>query len=201
MFCYQCEQTAQGQGCTQVGVCGKQPETAALQDLLIYALKGLSMVAVEATRNSCDCEKANRFMAKALFSTLTNVDFDPERFADLIRECAGIRDELKKAVSHAGGRDIFRLPEANYQPGNDLQAMIEQGEKLAGIAPDPDLDQDIESLKQLLIYGLKGVAAYTHHAALLGFEDPHIYDFINEGMMSTLNTGISLQALIYLVIR
>lgn len=201
MFCYQCEQTAQGKGCTQVGVCGKQPQTAALQDLLIYTLKGLSMVAVEATRNACNNDKANRFMAKALFSTLTNVDFDAERFVALIRECVTIREELKKAVSYAGGRDNFRLPEANFQPAADLQGLVEQGEKLAGIAPDPDLDEDIEGLKQLLIYGLKGVAAYTHHAYLLGFEDPHVYDFINEGMMSTLNAGISMQALVYLVTR
>jgi hydroxylamine reductase len=201
MFCFQCEQTAQGKGCTQVGVCGKQPETAALQDLLIYSLKGLSMVAVEATRNGCNNEKVNRFIAKGLFSTLTNVDFDPERFAVLIREGVVLRDELKKAVSHAGGRDKFRLPEANFQPAADLQGMIAQGEKLAGIAPDPDLDEDIEGLRQLLIYGLKGVAAYTYHAALLGFEDPHVYDFINEGMMSTLNTGLSLQGLVFLVIR
>ncbi|MBN1142688.1 MAG: hydroxylamine reductase [Deltaproteobacteria bacterium] len=201
MFCYQCEQTAQGKGCTQVGVCGKQPETAALQDLLIYALKGLAMVAVEATRNGCNNADVNRFMAKGLFSTLTNVDFDPERFVALIRECVQLRDALKKDVVHAGGRGNFRLPEANFQPGADLRELVGQGQQLAGIAPDPDLDPDVEALKQLLIYGLKGTAAYAHHAALLGFEDPQVYDFLNEGMMAALNSGISMQALIYLVIR
>ena len=201
MFCYQCEQTAEGRGCTQSGICGKQPDTAAMQDLLIYALRGLSMVATEATRNSCNNIKVNRFMAKALFSTLTNVNFDPERFVQLINECVELREQLKKEVTHAGGRDIFRLAAANFKPAATLAEMIEQGEKLGSITPDPDLDPDAEALKQLLIYGLKGAAAYAHHASALGFEDSHVYDFISEGLMSTLNDGLHLEALFYLISR
>ena len=96
MFCYQCEQTAKGEGCTKIGVCGKQPDVAALQDLLIYALKGLSLYAVEGRKEGVNENDVNVFTCEALFSTLTNVDFDPERFMSLINRTVGLRDNLKE---------------------------------------------------------------------------------------------------------
>src|SRR4030042_6723520 len=104
MFCYQCEQTAKGEGCTKIGVCGKTSEVAALQDLLIYAVKGLSLVAVAGRKIGINADDANRFTCEAIFSTLTNVDFDPERFAKLIRECVEVREGLKTKVATAAGQ-------------------------------------------------------------------------------------------------
>jgi hydroxylamine reductase len=98
MFCYQCEQTAQGKGCTQMGVCGKNPEVAALQDLLVYALKGLSIVAVEGRKRGIYEREIDRFVCEAAFSTLTNVNFDPERFVPLIKRTVEYRDRLNKLV-------------------------------------------------------------------------------------------------------
>jgi len=202
MFCYQCEQTAQGKACTKVGVCGKQPETAALQDLLLFTLKGLSMVAVEANLNNIDHTEVNRFTAKALFATLTNVDFDPERFADLIRECVRLRKELIPQITKCGGRDNFRTPEATYTPAADLGGMIADGEKLAGIEVDPELiDPDVHSLQQLLIYGIKGIAAYADHAAILGYEDPHVYSFIHQGLSATIHTGMNVNQMVIMIQR
>jgi hydroxylamine reductase len=202
MFCYQCEQTAQGKACTEVGVCGKQPETAAMQDLLLYNLKGLSMVAVEASLNDVELTEANRFTVKALFATLTNVDFDPERFVEMIHECVKLRKELIPQITKAGGRDNFRAPEATYTPAADLQGMIADGEKLAGIQVDPALiDQNVHSMQQLLIYGIKGIAAYADHAAILGYESPHVYQFIHQGLSSTLHTGMSVNQMVKLIQR
>src|SRR5512136_2070078 len=104
MFCYQCEQTAKGTGCTVLGVCGKQPEVAALQDLLLYTLMGLSQVAVEGRKIGVIDDDVNAFTVKAAFSTLTNVDFDPNRFVDLISQAAKKRDKLKEKIRAAGGK-------------------------------------------------------------------------------------------------
>ena len=98
MFCYQCEQTAKGEGCTKIGVCGKQPDVAALQDLLIYALKGLSLYAVEGRKVGVNDHDVNVFTDEAVFSTLTNVDFDPDRFVQLINRCVELREGLKGMI-------------------------------------------------------------------------------------------------------
>ena len=104
MFCFQCEQTAKGEGCTKIGVCGKQPEVAALQDLLNYVVKGLSQVTVEGRKVGVNDQEVNQFTSKAIFSTLTNVDFDPERFVELINEAVEKRNTLKEKVQAAGGQ-------------------------------------------------------------------------------------------------
>ena len=102
MFCYQCEQTAKGEGCTKIGVCGKQPEVSALHDLLTYSLKGLSLYAVEGRKVGIDDHDVNVFTCEAIFSTLTNVDFDPYRFVSMINRSVKLRDQLKKKVQDAG---------------------------------------------------------------------------------------------------
>jgi len=112
MFCYQCEQTAAGKGCSKIGVCGKEPEVATLQDLLVYALKGLSLYALEGRKVGVNDPKANVFTAQALFSTLTNVDFDPERFVKLLNQCVEIREALKAKVKAAGGNVNYNGPAA-----------------------------------------------------------------------------------------
>ena len=162
MFCYQCEQTAKGEGCTKIGVCGKTPEVAALQDLLIYAVKGLSLVAVEARKIGINDDAVNRFTCEAVFSTLTNVDFDPQRFVKLIDECVQLRDGLKAKLAAAGGQTDFGRESAVFIPETTLESVVGQGEKL-GIQSDPDLDPDLLSLRELLIYGIKGLAAPGRH--------------------------------------
>ena len=190
MFCYQCEQTAKGTGCVKIGVCGKQPDVAALQDLLIYALKGLSQVALAAREKGINERKVNVFICEAIFSTLTNVNFDPQRVADLVNECVKLRDELKQKLVDAGGQVPDSGP-AVFEPATNLEDMVTQGEE-HGILAEKDPDPDIHSLKQTLIYGLKGIAAYADHAQILGQEDDNVYKFVQEALVATLRTDMEL---------
>jgi len=200
MFCYQCEQTAQGQGCTTIGVCGKQPNVAALQDLLIHIMKGLSAVAMKARENGLDLQEVNTFTAEAVFSTLTNVNFDPDRFPGLIAKAVALREALKQALTQKGV-DLSGLPEAaSVTPAADLRGLVAQGEAY-GIAQDPETDPDIKALKQTLIYGIKGVAAYADHAHILGKEDDAIIAFIHEGLAATLRHDLSLEDWVGLVLK
>jgi len=123
MFCYQCEQTAKGEGCSNIGVCGKQPDVAALQDLLVYALKGLSVYALEGRKAGVNDREANVFTVEALFSTLTNVDFDPQRFVALINKCVEIREKLKGKVKAAGGKSDYAEAAAIFQPEQNLEGL------------------------------------------------------------------------------
>lgn len=200
MFCYQCEQTAGGTGCTKFGVCGKNPEVAALQDLLIYALKGLSHVVVEGKRHGVVDRSSDRFVAEAAFSTLTNVNFDPERFPELIHKAVEYRENLKKKIKETGGPMGYDSRAANYIPKESVDELVKQGAEV-GVMSDPDLDPDIRSLQEILTYGLKGVAAYADHAAILGYEDPKVYDFIYEGFNAVLNSTSSLDEMVGLVLK
>ena len=200
MFCFQCEQTAKGEGCTKVGVCGKQPEVAALQDLLIYALKGLSLFAVEGRKVGINDQEVNVFTCEALFSTLTNVNFDPERFPPLINRCVELRENLKEKVKGAGGKVDFPDSPATFKPETTLDSMIKQGEAV-GVKSDPDINLDILSLRETLVYGIKGVAAYADHAQILGKEDDAIYSFIHEALASTLNKELTLDDWVKLVLK
>jgi len=190
MFCYQCEQTAKGEGCTKIGVCGKQPEVAALQDLLLYAVKGLSQVAVEGRKVGVIDDDVNQFTCEALFSTLTNVDFDPERFPPLIQKCVEMTGALKDKVAAAGGPSQYPAGPVDFKPEATLEGMIKQGEAF-GVKNDPEPNEDIHALKWTLIFGIKGVAAYADHARILGQEDDAVYAFIHEGLAATLKTGLS----------
>jgi hydroxylamine reductase len=200
MFCFQCEQTAKGEGCTKIGVCGKQPDVAALQDLLIYAVKGLAQVAIEGRKVGIRDTSIDHFTCESIFSTLTNVDFDPDRFVKLIHNTVKLRDELKAKVATAGGKTDFAQGPADFTPAAGREAIVEQGEKV-GVKSDPDIDPDILSLQQLLIYGLKGVAAYADHAAILGKTDTKIFDFIYDAMAATLNKDLGADDLVALVFK
>jgi hydroxylamine reductase len=199
MFCFQCEQTSKGEGCTKIGVCGKKPEVAALQDLLMYAVKGLSLVAVAGRKAGIRDPEIDHFACEAIFSTLTNVDFDPSRFAELIHQTVEFRDELKAKVTAAGEAGFPEGP-ANFTPGSTLTNLVAQGETV-GVKSDPDIDPDILSLRELLIYGLKGVAAYADHAKILGKTDDRIFDFIHEAMAASLNTDLGADDLVGLVLK
>jgi hydroxylamine reductase len=182
MFCNQCEQTAKGTGCTKVGVCGKQPDVAALQDLLIYALQGLSQVAVEARAKGVSDPAVNRFVNEGVFSTLTNVDFDPARFETLIKETVTHREALKAKAGVSPDSAA-----ATFAPADTLAGMVAQGEQ-HGIAEALEAHEDLRSLKQILIYGLKGVAAYADHAAILGREDESVYEFVQNALAKSLES-------------
>ncbi|MDG6223621.1 MAG: hydroxylamine reductase [Candidatus Bathyarchaeota archaeon] len=199
MFCYQCEQTANEKGCTQHGVCGKSPEVAALQDLLIYALKGLSQVALEAKKQKLPTDTADSFTCKALFSTLTNVNFDSTRFLTLIKKTTKIRDDLKQELKNIGLTISYEGP-ANFVPKNTVAELVEQG-KLVGVQSDPTTNPDIQSLRQILTYGIKGVAAYADHALILGQKDPEVFTFIYEALVATLDDSLTVDDLVGLVLK
>ena len=190
MFCYQCEQTAGGKGCTKIGVCGKQPDVAALQDLLVYALKGLSQVALEGRKKGINEPSVNAFVCKALFSTLTNVNFDAGRIADLVKRSVTLRDDLKGKVRAAGGKDPLTAPAA-LMPEGSIEALVAQGEKL-GPLQAMDENEDIRSLKHIVLFGVKGVAAYADHAGILGQTDDDVYRFIEEALAAIDRTDIPL---------
>lgn len=186
MFCYQCEQAAKG-GCTKIGVCGKTDNTASLQDLLLYLTKGLSQVAIAAREAGTEDAAVDRFTAEAVFSTLTNVNFDDARFVKLINECVSMREALK---TKAPGVE-FDGP-AVYTPALDIPGMVAQG-KEHGVENDPETNEDLKSLKQTLTYGLKGVAAYIDHAAILGYEDNELYANFQGLLAATLSTDLTLE--------
>jgi hydroxylamine reductase len=200
MFCYQCEQTAKGEGCTKIGVCGKEPEVAALQDLLIYALKGLSLYAVEGRKVGVIDREVNVFTVEAVFSTLTNVNFDPAHFVQRIQRSISLRNNLKEKVRAAKGKIDFLEGPATFKPAAGLQELVKQGEAV-GIKSDPTINPDILSLQHILLFGLKGVAAYADHAQILGQEDDKVYAFIHEGLASTLRKDLALNDWVGLVLK
>jgi hydroxylamine reductase len=200
MFCYQCEQTAGGTGCTKFGVCGKSPEVAALQDLLVYTLKGLSYVVMEGKKHGVNDPSFNQFVAEALFSTLTNVNFDQDRFPPLINKVVKVREELKKKIKSAGGPEGYDSRAANIYSKSSLDELIKQGMD-HGIKSDPAINSDVNALQWLLVFGLKGVAAYADHAAILGEEDQKVYDFIYEGLASTLDPTKTMEEMLGLVLK
>ena len=185
MFCFQCEQTAGGKGCTIHGVCGKSPEVAALQDLLIYAVKGLSAVAVMARKNGVSSKEINRFTCEAMFSTITNVNFDPDRIIEFIHNTIEHRENLKKMLLETGKDVIYLNPSVNFTPALGKEELVKQAEQ-HGILSDVDPDPDVHALKWLLVYGIKGISAYTDHAEILGKESEEVYAFIHEGLAATL---------------
>ncbi len=200
MFCYQCEQTAFGTGCTKVGVCGKSPEVAALQDLLTYALKGLALVAAEGRKVGVVDRDVNVFTVQALFSTLTNVDFDADRLVPLIKQCVQLREKLKTKVKAAGSKVDFPEAVASFEPAAAMEGLLKQAEG-KGFASDPRINPDIQALQHTLILGLRGISAYADHAQILGQEDDAVYAFVHEGLVATLNPALTLDDWVGLVLK
>lgn len=189
MFCYQCEQTAGGKGCTKIGVCGKTPEIAGLQDLLIYLLKGIGFYGETLyEKGEKPRHEIAKFMADASFSTLTNVNFDPKRFIQYIKQASAYKDELEKMVG-----EIDNAPEAaKYKAPEYEEQMLEDAKKV-GIMYNQSLDADIRSLREMLIYGMKGMGAYAHHAAVLGKSDEEVDRYFFRGFRKTIDQNMSIQ--------
>lgn len=200
MFCNQCEQTAKGIGCTKIGVCGKQGEVASLQDLLTYAVQGLSLVAVEGRKVGVVDSAVDRFAAEAIFACLTNVDFDPARFQNWINTSVELRESLKTKVKAAGGNVEFEAPQASYSPAATLSELETQGEGL-DLINSLDENEDLRSLKQIALYGVRGLAAYTDHAAILGQEDDSVFAFIHEAMAEFTRQGQGLEDLVGIAMK
>jgi hydroxylamine reductase len=200
MFCYQCEQAAKGEGCTKMGVCGKEPEVAALQDILVYALKGLSVIAVEGRKAGIVDQETNVFTVKALFSTLTNVNFDPQRIVEMIKKCVNLRESLKNKIRKAGGKIDEKESVVIFQPKSSMEGLLKQT-GAAGLKADAAANPDILSLKHTVLFGVKGVAAYADHAQILGQEDDRVYAFIHEALAATLSNDLSLNDWIGLVLK
>ena len=199
MFCYQCEQTLKGEACTKSGVCGKQPDVAALQDLLVHTLAELSHCAVEGRKVGVVDHDMNVFTVEALFATLTNVDFDPERFVELINKCVAFRDTLKDKVVAAGGKVAFPSGDA-IKPEKTLEGLVKQGEAVS-LDAKPGADPDIRSLQHTLLFGLKGVAAYADHAQILGQKDQKVYDFLYDALDALLTATMPLGDWLAMVLK
>lgn len=198
MFCYQCQETAKGTGCTLRGVCGKTANVANLQDLLVYTLKGISFYNNKARELELDTKKADRFIIESLFMTITNANFDKNRFITRIKEALKLRDEIKESVVKAGGniQDITQDCATWY---SDSEAVFNEKSKYVGVLATEN--EDIRSLRELLTYGLKGMAAYAEHALNLGYEDDGIYSFIGKALVATTDNSLSADDLVALVME
>ena len=195
MFCYQCEQAANG-GCTKIGVCGKKPEVAALQDLLIFGLKGVAFWANEARKAGKKDAEVDRFMIEGLFTTVTNVDFDPEAIAKILHKCGTMLTKAKNLAGSVTGA----IPEAaQWQPAGDTAALIQQGE--AHGVKSVEIDPDVKSMQETLIYGMKGYAAYADHALILGAENDEIYAFTHKALAATLDKNLGLMDFVTLAME
>jgi hydroxylamine reductase len=175
MFCNQCEQTAKGIACTVRGVCGKNHETDVLQDLLIYVCAGLSEVAMEAEKKGIKNPEVDFFLMEALFSTLTNVNFDPERIKAYIEKAVELRESLKEKAGV-----YLSTPWVEFKPAKSEEELIKQAEEREIEPKFMKEGEDIASLKLTILYGLKGIAAYAYHAEKLGVRNEEVYKGVKE---------------------
>ncbi len=200
MFCYQCEQTMGGRGCTVMGVCGKTPEVAALQDLLVHSLKGLAIACVAGRKVNISDNATDRFICEAMFATLTNVEFDPYRLEDLLHQSVALRDKMIQQVHAAGGKITSTSDALTLKPKPSLEGMVKQAGAY-GLMSDPDVDPDIRSLQHMLLFGIKGMAAYTDHAAEFDQEDETNYEFVHRGLASLEDKTLGMNELLDLVLE
>jgi len=202
MFCYQCEQTAKGTGCTAQGVCGKDPQTSALQDLLLFAVKDISRYVHRAYQLGARDSDIDAFTMEALFSTLTNVNFDPQRFQEFLKQAAIVKEKAKnlynKAAKNAAKTpETLTCPIAWWDGTDDINELISIGQSVSIQSRIDKSGSDITGLQELITYGLKGAAAYLYHAQILGKEDNNLYaafyDTLNFLAENPTDTGELLQ--------
>lgn len=197
MFCYQCQETAKGTGCTVRGVCGKTPDVANLQDLLLFVLKGIAHYRVQLRALKAVDHTADRFILDGLFMTITNANFDKQRFIDKIKAAIELREQLKQTFLAQGGK----IENITFEGAHWTASTPEEMEAKAGsIGVLSTENEDIRSLRELLTYGMKGMAAYTEHAHNLGHENPSIYEFIDRGLVAT-TIPLSADQLVQLVLE
>ncbi|MCT4662011.1 MAG: hydroxylamine reductase [Tissierellales bacterium] len=197
MFCYQCQETAKNTGCTVRGVCGKTAEVANLQDLLIYMCKGLSEDLVQLRKKDVDSLAADRFIVESLFMTITNANFARDRFEEQIRKGYGIRNTLRELASKHG----VVLEEHKDAQTFVVETSEEMDKKAESVGVLRTENEDVRSLRELITYGVKGMAAYGHHAEMLGHEDREIYAFMQGALAATLDDGLSGDDLVALTLK
>ncbi|MEY8353555.1 hydroxylamine reductase [Lachnospiraceae bacterium 54-53] len=192
MFCYQCQETAKNTGCTVRGVCGKSEEVAKLQDLLVYAAKGISEIVVKTKTDAADINEINHEVLTSLFITITNANFDADAIEKQIIKLLGLRDRLAKETGYNGNQDaaVFTV--------DSREAMLEKASGVGVLATE---NEDVRSLRELIIYGIKGMAAYTEHAFNLEKEDISIYSLIYEGLAATLDNSLTADDLVALTLK
>ena len=196
MFCYQCQETAGGKGCTIAGVCGKSSKTAALQDLLIYSTKGLSVISTRLREEDKMIDKVvDHYISVNLFTTITNANFDDEVFGARILETISMRDKLRRELSNKGG-----LPDAAFFKVQTMEEMIEKAaaSEVGVLATE---NEDVRALRELITYGLKGLAAYMKHANALGFESPAVDVFTQAALAELLDDTLGSKELVDLTLE
>ena len=197
MFCYQCQEAAQNVGCTVKGVCGKTPEVAGLQDLLVYQLKGLSVLTKALRTQGVEVSYANRFIVDGLFMTITNANFDYDRFVSTVRKGFDLREKLEARLAQLN----VALPQSNTDILTWTAATAEEMEaKAAEVSVLATENEDVRSLRELVIYGLKGMAAYCEHAFNLNFEDAGVYAFMQDALVATTDDSLNAEQLTALVL-
>jgi hydroxylamine reductase len=200
MFCYQCQETAKGEGCTIRGVCGKTSDLANIQDLLMYVLKGISLVNVKARELGVNKKEADDFIVDGLFMTITNANWDKLKFFDKITAALKLREEIKDSVVKVGGSFGNNLPEcATWYAESDAEFQLKAESDTVGVLSTKN--EDVRSLRELLTYGLKGMAAYLEHAYNLNFEDENIYAFMQKALAGTIDDSLTADDLVALVLE
>ena len=199
MFCYQCQEAAGNEGCTVKGVCGKEPETANLQDLLIWVSKGISYFNVRAKEAGIQDEATGLFVIENLFSTITNANFDDEWFEDRIRESFEVRQDIReKYEAETGSLSEKELPAAATWRSHRVDDLYEKSREVGVLTTE---NEDIRSLRELLTYGIKGIAAYADHAYVLDEKEEEIFDFVQKGLAATLDDGLGVDELLNMVVE
>ncbi|WP_150270060.1 hydroxylamine reductase [Paenibacillus tepidiphilus] len=198
MFCFQCQEAAKGTGCTIQGVCGKTSEVAGLQDLLIYTLKGIAIFARGGREQGMTDAATDKFIIESLFITITNANFDPESITGKIKEGLALRDRLRERLQIAGIQVPLADHDAAVWSADKEEDLLAKAEAVGVLATE---HEDIRSLRELLTYGLKGMAAYMEHAAVLGFRDEGAHAFMELGLAATLDDGLGGDELTALVLE
>ena len=202
MFCFQCQETAKNTGCTKRGICGKTEETAGLQDLLIYVLKGISVWGKQAVDLHVYDKDAGVFITEALFTTITNANFDDDRFVALIKDGLNIRqrvrDSFLSSYKEKSGKEFTgELHDCATWSSDSAEEFHEKARQVGVLATE---DEDVRSLRELVIYGMKGLAAYVEHAAVLGHQSDDLYRFVFEALEST-TRDLSVEDMIGMVMK
>jgi hydroxylamine reductase len=206
MFCRQCEQAVRGEGCTINGVCGKKADTAILQDLLIHGLIGIAVYGKLVQELGIRDKDADTVIIEGLFTTVTNVNFDSHKIADMIYKTYETKERIKKIFMDLYKRkevsDVnYGLPEvANWKPSDTIEGLLEQGKKV-GVMSDRNLNEDIRSLREILLYGMKGMAAYADHAYVLGRKDETVNQFFYKGLAALVDNSMSADNLTSLIME
>jgi hydroxylamine reductase len=201
MFCFQCSETMNGKGCALKGICGKESDVAALQDLLVWVLKGVSYWGVKAKGLGVKTTEEDIFVAEGLFTTITNVNFDKEDIANMIKQALSVRDGLREKVAGKLGKAAYdsKVPEAaSWKTDGGIEAMELKGHEVGVLLTE---NEDVRSLRELMTYGVKGIAAYADHAWVLKKSDSEVFDFLQEALAATLDDSLTVDELIANVMK